>query len=1742
MKRFTKILSLTLVLLMAIPMFAMAPLDVNAESSVHKSFSNLIDFEDAEDGTLTDDYVQSKLAHGFSATSNISGLVKPELRENELWTVAEEQKHDGTNYVSAGNGNKVIRQTTAGSFPLFTIYDNTGILFDQPFEYSFDIYPRNSHSSNTGLIHFANSEAFASGNRVNVVGMGGKNIARGDGNFGTTLGTLTVNAWTSVRVWVYPDTGRVITFINGVQKDDAVLSGVKDLSASKDPTSAGLAIGWNFNINFDFDLDNISLCSLESAATVREHVDFTDAQIDTVPAVPETQTAQTLLAYLNANDKTLTSGITQFTDSAGTSCFELEKDGDNWIMSQDISSTATANATTAGLNFKDTTNLTNKDTVTITFDFRRNADKMPGGYNTVRTSGGTTMGPLTFRDGKYITTNANGYATFRKTDTGYVQGTIAKGVWYSFKVELDMANTKMKVWVKEGTADGPSASDWEPVYYLTNGTADGVAGGTIVTASTAISKTYALADFETIMTTDADLKWYNGSSAAFGATPQLWFLHGTNNAWGNGANADMDNLSIVTADGGLDVFFDFTPEITTTPAIPEIPANTDWWVNDSFQNADGKKGGTKLTDWQVVDAPSSSSAYGKVIQPKANLGSFCFEDTKDVLTDYVFDVSYDFYMTAQPSSNILMLKLWAPYTATDSVAEANNTVLNTLVLESGQFQIFDTLGSGSRRAMNIPVSASVNTWYNIRTRFDFTNGYYWVYINGRLVHTQDILEVYPNLNIEAFRSIHFGLHSYWGSSVKAYHYMDNIIVNTVDEPSAEDKTAEIVGVQQSKTSNSVRVIAGVDSLDYGNVGFTFELLAEDGTGWVKVYDKMTNTVYTQITADGETVNAEDEGCKYFIMAVISDIETDGILCVRPYTTRNYVRDYGEEAIYSLKVDDGSLLMQPTTIANTSSSSEYTVYKYEGYEEAAEAFTTYSATPSETDTGDYRLGGEMHSTSIPVGATTESARTGKKSMTISGIAPTSSNKLSARIKLNNLMPYDIANYENYDVKLSAYIKLNDVLDPSKAVSIRFGLMSENSNSETFYRTTSVYEDQWTLIEYEGRITEELLTALGEGYPARVFIGLGRVGNYASDIHVDDVKVEFKPSVGVSLPAIFADGMVLQRNKPVNVWGWNGLAGDSITATVADGNGTILATANTTVDQNGEFIVTLPKMSAASGCTLNVTNNTSGASIEYEDVGIGEVWFCSGQSNMQLSMARLHNVEDIVADANNRDIRAFKVNHVVSYEIQEDVKGSWKNVTSDNVGSVSGIGYVTAYQLQKTLDVPVAIIESYLGSSSANAWLSYRKMFAEDRAAIYNNEDWIPRNEDGSIYTASSGGLEGKTMYQDYEYYWQVGTANEGTVRDGEYGNKGNTFAPTGLYNGMQGPLANFALAGVMWYQGEARTNSLRAEEYNYILKDLIEQWREDFCDDELPVVIFQLAPYPASPYYHEIRQVQLDAAKRNEHVYAITTATEGAIYSQASGGSCLDLDRSNKTDGTQSGGNAIHPGTKVPVATRAANTLLVNEYGVTSYASLLNPEYQSMTVNGNMVTLTFSDANGLKIHSGDAALEGFRALDASGNELTVVSAVIDGDTVVVTTEAGTTPSVVTYGWWVSSTRREVNYPNIELNGTEYPTQYINVMEGNLENAAGQPAIPFYASVSDISIYDVSAEDGKLTVEIRELGHLCSTYRVVVDINGTATEYTADFTTAGNFVVDGVAVKSGDSVTVTLKSVDGQTVATETLTVE
>ncbi len=604
------------------------------------------------------------------------------------------------------------------------------------------------------------------------------------------------------------------------------------------------------------------------------------------------------------------------------------------------------------------------------------------------------------------------------------------------------------------------------------------------------------------------------------------------------------------------------------------------------------------------------------------------------------------------------------------------------------------------------------------------------------------------------------------------------------------------------------------------------------------------------------------------------------------------------------------------------------------------------------------------------------------------------------------------------------------------------------------------------------------------------------------YVSNVSASLQKEATMTMSSIFSNGMVLQRNKPVPVWGWNGTPGETVTATIDN------YTASGVVDSNGDFFLELPAMPAGTGKTLTVKSGN--ATSVFTDVNIGEIWFCSGQSNMQLVIDRTHNTEEIRAKADALKIRSFKVTLSAKYELQRDVSGSWSTITSKTIGTHSAIGYVTAAMLQEELDVPVAIIECYSGGSSAQAWLSYDSVFAEDREAIYNDPSIIPS-------TRNSRGLEGRTMWQDYDYYWSVGkiystTKKEGTLIKGTQGSIGDRFAPAGLYNGMQGPLANFAIAGVMWYQGESDLNSCIAQQYNYILQDLVDQWRQDFRDEKLPVMIVQLAPYDAgSRNFFEVRQVQLDTAKRIEGVEAITTAYEGALRDAY--GKSLDLDIT-----TNGNANTIHPGTKIPVAERMFNTIMNTVYGA-DY-EYCGPEYEYLEVEGDKIILHFSHiAGGLRIGRGETKLTGFK-ISADGVTFVDANAVIQGNTVVVSASSVKSPVAVRYAYVNNVQQRS---------GNDY-------LGGNLENSVGQPAFPFVASLSDVSIHKVGADKGELTVELRELGHTTSSYKLVVEfLKGSATTasktYEADFATAGNYVVTEALPIGTTEVKVTLY--DGST---------
>lgn len=754
----------------------------------------------------------------------------------------------------------------------------------------------------------------------------------------------------------------------------------------------------------------------------------------------------------------------------------------------------------------------------------------------------------------------------------------------------------------------------------------------------------------------------------------------------------------------------------------------------------------------------------------------------------------------------------------------------------------------------------------------------------------------------------------------------------------------------------------------------------------------------------------------------------------------------DNAIIALRFDqyaDGAVLC-PDFYVDDISVEEYTdfyspsmaVEKTEGYEDKT-GFTEYSVSSyNGLLIGDYRLGGDGAKPSFDISK--NQYHTGSKSLRVSGLAQTSAGKFSNRVKLANLLPDDIENYVGYKFKVSAYVMAENYTGTNAAIderSFSIGFINDKDTDKFSETPYQVNEGEWTLMQSEFEITRSFIeTYIYSGndkaenetraWPLRPMIQFSNDRNKVpSTVYIDDITVEYVcEGIGVTLPKVFANDMILQRNKPVPVWGWDGTPGDVITAEI-DG-----VSVNATVDSEGKFYMELPALSGGKNKTLTIKNGN--LKKVYTNVGIGEVWYCSGQSNMELKISQIFNKEDIINIADQHDVRTFKIPKIASYDKQQDLPdgSEWKVLNSSNVSNVSAIAYISAYQIEEYLGVPVAIIECYDGGSSAQAWLSYDKIFAADRENVYNNDNWRPLNADG---TTNTWGCSGRTIIEDYEFYKDCYTSGTNS-----------RYTPTAYYNTMQYPLAPYAIAGVMWYQGESQPNARLAEQYNYILYDLINQWREDFKDADLPVMLIQLAPYSAEKgrNFFEIRQAQLDTHKRMKNVGVIATANEGPIGS------------------TNGDTDAIHPKTKIPVGNRLAATINAMVYSKSGEYS--GPEFESMTVSGNKAILSFSHiGDGLRIKDNGTSLTGFK-ISYDGTSYVDATAEINGDKVEVYTSQNLSPVGVQYC-----------YVNVN------PATSLANLGGNLENSIGYPAFPFIATLSNAKFDTVTVSDTQSGSEVK-----------------------------------------------------------------
>src|SRR5574341_193357 len=344
--------------------------------------------------------------------------------------------------------------------------------------------------------------------------------------------------------------------------------------------------------------------------------------------------------------------------------------------------------------------------------------------------------------------------------------------------------------------------------------------------------------------------------------------------------------------------------------------------------------------------------------------------------------------------------------------------------------------------------------------------------------------------------------------------------------------------------------------------------------------------------------------------------------------------------------------------------------------------------------------------------------------------------------------------------------------------------------------------------------------------------------------------------VKLPALISDGMVLQQGIDVPLWGW---ADEGESVTVEFQNQKVTATT-----KDGKWMVRLKPLKAGGPFTLAVSGKNK---IELKNVLVGEVWICSGQSNMQWQLRQTDNAEAEIASAKYPMIRLFTVPRLEVDAPVTDVKAGWKEASPETVPTFSAVGYYFGRDLHKARNVPIGLINNAVGGSPAESWTSN---------GVLNGD--AEYKQFAADYTKRMETYE-KAMAKYREDAEKAKAENKPAPRA-----PGRPWMPSGLYNGMLAPLAPYAIKGAIWYQGES--NATRAYQYRRLFPTMISDWRAIWGQGDFPFLFVQLAAFGPNGQklgesdWAELREAQLmtlSASPKTGMALAIDVGDIGDIH-------------------------------------------------------------------------------------------------------------------------------------------------------------------------------------------------------------------------------------------------------------------------
>lgn len=491
------------------------------------------------------------------------------------------------------------------------------------------------------------------------------------------------------------------------------------------------------------------------------------------------------------------------------------------------------------------------------------------------------------------------------------------------------------------------------------------------------------------------------------------------------------------------------------------------------------------------------------------------------------------------------------------------------------------------------------------------------------------------------------------------------------------------------------------------------------------------------------------------------------------------------------------------------------------------------------------------------------------------------------------------------------------------------------------------------------------------------------------------------------SLFTDGAVLQQGVEIPIWG-----------TASDGENVVVdldgQTAQT-VAKDGKWMVRLKPHTAGGPYTMTVAGENL---VTVKNILVGEVWVCSGQSNMEWVLSRIPKIAGEIEKADYPKIRMLTVAANSAIAPEEDVNGVWVECSPKTAPNFSAVGYFFGRELHKARGVPIGLINSSVGGTQAQAWTSISGLEAEKELSFHvaairrltasYSKDSVSYSRELADYNVKLTAWEKeRSAFNEAVKKWTAernkAVASGKTPPSRPENIEGPPRAPraawqgspTVLYNGMIAPLQPYAIKGVIWYQGES--NRFKPAEYSILFPRLIMDWREKWGQGSFPFLFVQVAPHKEMP--PEIREAQLLSWQKTPHAAMVVTTDVG------------DADN-------------MHPAQKEPVGMRLALAARAIAYGENITYS--GPVFDSFTIDGDQLILSFTHVgSGLFVKG--AELKGF-TIAGPDETFLPAKAEIRGEHVLIYNEAVTEPKSVRYGWE-------------------------NVPDGNLFNKEGLPASPF-----------------------------------------------------------------------------------------